>query len=198
MKKVRKKLLIITVLFFTASYAYAQEKWSLALRPSANFSTQDLRDATLKKGFGLEFTVSYNFIEHLGAYVGWGYNVFNSDNNSFAGTGDTDFNETGYSFGLQFIHPLGTSGKLSYLIKAGGVYNHIEVENNIVEAIIADSDRGLGWEVSTGLQLNLSDNWKLRPQLGYHSLSRNIQIGSTSTAVDLNYVTFGVGIAKIF
>jgi len=197
MKKVRKSLLSLVILFFIISLSVAQEKWSLELRPSTNFSTQDLADAQLKTGFGLEFTVSYNFMEHLGAYVGWGYNVFNSDNDSFTGTGDTDFDETGYSFGLQFIHPIGSSGKLSYLIRAGGVYNHIEVENDAVGDIIADSEHGLGWEVATGLQISLGDNWKLRPQVGYHALSRDIEIGSVTT-VDLNYVAVGVGIAKLF
>ncbi len=73
-------------------------------------------------------------------------------NTSFAETGDTDFEETGYTFGLQFIHPLGTSEKISYLIRAGGIYNHIEVENSAGD-ITADSGHGLGWEIGAGVQV---------------------------------------------
>jgi outer membrane autotransporter protein len=133
---------------------------------------------------------------HLGAYVGWGWNQFKSDNNSFAGTGDTDFEETGYTFGLQFIHPIAESST-SYLVRIGGIYNHIEVENSAGDST-ADSGHGLGWELGAGLNFDLGSNWNLRPQVGYRALSRDIEIGTTTTSIDLNYVSFGVGIAKIF
>ncbi len=174
----------------------AQDKWSMELRPNLDFATQDLGDAELKTGFGAEFAVGYRFMEHLGAYVGWGWNQFKSDGTSFAGTGDTDFEETGYTFGLQFIHPINNSS-ISYLIRAGGIYDHIEVENEAGD-ITADSGHGLGWELGAGLNIGLGNNWNLRPQVGYRALSRDIEIGNTTTDVDLNYVSFGLGIAKVF
>jgi opacity protein-like surface antigen len=136
-------------------------------------------------------------MEHLGAYAGWGWNQFKSEDSSFAGSGDTDFEETGYTFGLQFIHPIGNSDNLSYLFRAGGIYNHIEVENDAGD-ITADSGHGLGWEIGAGVQVDLGSNWNLRPQVGYRSLSRDIDIGNTSTDVDLNYISLGVGISKSF
>lgn len=175
----------------------AQDRWFLELRPNLDFTTQDLGDAELKTGFGAEFAVGYRFMEHLGGYVGWGWNQFKSDNSSFAGVGDMDFEETGYTFGFQFIHPLGSSDNLSYLIRIGGIYNHIEVENEAGD-ITADSGHGLGWELGAGLQVDLGSNWNLRPQVGYRALSRDIGIGNSSTAVDLNYIAVGVGIAKVF
>jgi opacity protein-like surface antigen len=174
----------------------AQDNWSVELRPGINFATGDLADAELKTGFGAELAVSYNFMEHLGAYVGWGWNKFTSDSPSFAGSGDTDFEETGYTFGLQFIHPINNSST-SYLIRAGGIYNHIEAENSMGD-ITADSGHGLGWEIGAGIQAELGSNWNLRPQLGYRALSRDIEIGSATTDVDLNYFSIGVGIAKVF
>ncbi|AKA34281.1 Opacity protein [Flagellimonas lutaonensis] len=174
----------------------AQDKWSAELRPNINFATQDIGNADLKTGFGFEAAVGYRFMPHLGAYVGWGWNKFASDTPSFPGTGNTDFEMTGYTFGLQFIHPINNSS-LSYLIRAGGIYNHIEVENDAGD-ITADSDHGLGWEIGAGLQVDLGSNWNLRPQIGYRALSRDIEIGNTTTDVDLNYISFGVGIAKIF
>lgn len=186
--------IVLSLVVFTT---FAQDKWSAELRPGVNFATSDLGDAELKTGYGVELALGYRFMPHLGAYAGWGWNQFKSDNNSFAGTGDTDFEETGYTFGLQFIHPLGNSDMLSYLVRVGGIYNHIEVENKAGD-ITADSGHGLGWEIGAGLQVDLGSNWNLRPQIGYRALSRDIEIGTTTTDVDLNYVSFGVGIAKVF
>ncbi len=110
MKSLKKSVLVFVVLLMNGAI-FAQENWSAELRPGINFATQDLGNAELKTGFGFEATIGYRFMPHLGAYVGWGWNQFKSDNASFAGTGDTDFEETGYTFGLQFVHPLGKAPK---------------------------------------------------------------------------------------
>ncbi len=191
------KVLIAAFLFVIAiQTGNAQDHWFVELRPGINLPTKDLADAEIKTGFGAELIVGYNFMEHLGAYAGWGWNKFSSDNSSFAGMGDTDFEETGYTFGFLFVHPIGNSS-VSYLLKAGGIYNHIEVENSAGD-ITADSGHGLGWEIGTGIQLDLGNNWNLRPQLGYRALSRELEIGSETTDVDLNYFSVGVGIVKLF
>lgn len=195
MKTIQISAIGIFILLLTNT-GFAQDKWSAELRPNINFATKDLGDAELKIGFGFEAAIGYRFMPHLGAYVGWGWNQFKSDNSSFAGTGDTDFEETGYTFGLQFIHPINDSS-ISYLIRAGGIYNHIEVENSAGD-ITADSGHGLGFELGAGLNVDLGSNWNLRPQVGYRALSRDIEIGNTTTDVDLNYISFGVGIAKVF
>lgn len=193
-----KMLLFLGLVLSIAPTAIAQDKWSVELRPNLAFPTEDLGNADIKTGFGFEAAVGYRFMEYLGAYVGWGYNTFNSDAAiTFPGTGDTDFDETGYTFGLQFIHPIGSSDNLSYLVRAGGIYNHIEVENDAGD-ITADSGHGLGWEIGGGIQIGLGNNWNLRPQIGYRALSRDIEIGEVTTEIDLNYVAFGAGIVKIF
>jgi opacity protein-like surface antigen len=196
LKKLRT-LIIIGLGLIICNLSIAQDKWSAELRPNVNFVTQDQEDVELNTGFGFEAAIGYRFIPHLGAYVGWGWNQFKSDNANFVGTDGTEFEETGYTFGLQFIHPFGTSERFSYLIRAGGVYNHIEVENSAGD-ITADPGHGLGWEIGAGVLIDLGNNWNLRPQLGYRALSRDIEIGNATTNVDLNYISFGVGIAKVF
>ena len=94
----------------------------------------------------------------------------NLDNSSFAGTGDTDFEETGYTFGLQFVHPFSEGSKLSYLLRAGSIYNRIEVENS-AGVITADSGHGLGWEMGAGISADLGNSWNLRPQLNNENSS---------------------------
>ena len=138
-----KKLLLTVVIMATIIVSFqanAQNKWSLEFRPGVNFATKDISDADLGLGFGFEGTIAYRFMPHLAAYAGWSWNHFAVDQ-SFAGN-DASFEETGYTFGLQFIHPMGESD-ISYLVRAGGTYNHIEIENNNGDIII-DSD--MGWD----------------------------------------------------
>lgn len=192
-----KKLLLITVtlaLIFTINQSIAQDRWSLELRPGVNYATQDISDADLGLGFGAELTVAYRFMSHLAAYAGWSYNNFAVDQ-SFAGT-DASFEETGYTFGLQFIHPIGET-EVKYLVRAGGTYNHLEIENSDGDITI-DSGHGLGWQAEAGLVIPLSEKFSLLPSIRYRSLNREISINNTTTSVNLNYFSSGVGLSWAF
>lgn len=192
-----KKLLLTIValtLLTVFNQSQAQDKWSLELRPGVNYATQDIADANLELGFGTELTIAYRFMPHLAAYAGWSYNNFAVDQ-SFAGP-DASFEETGYTFGFQFIHPIGES-TLSYIVRVGGTYNHIEIENNDGDIII-DSGHGLGWQAEAGLMIPLSDKFSLLPSVRYRSLSREIEIENINTSVDLNYLSVGVGLSWSF
>lgn len=190
--KTSKKIIIAAILIFISFGSYAQNNWSIEIRPGVNFATQEIGGVDLKTGYGAEAALGYMFMPHLGAYAGWGWNKFKAES-SFAGLGDVDFEVTGYTFGLQFIHPIATSNT-SYLVRIGGIYNHIEVENRDGD-IIADSGHGFGWELGAGLNFALGGNWNLRPQVGYRSLSRDIKAGNVTTEAKLNYITAGLGIA---
>ncbi len=190
-----KNFVVATILIMLTSTILAQEKWALELRPNLNFPTDKIGDTDLKTGFGFEVAINYNFIEHVGVYAGWGWNQFKSDTSG--GVEDFDFEETGYTFGLQFIHPIGTSDNLSYLVRAGGIYNHLEKENEGGD-ITGDSGHGLGWELGVGMQYDLGNSWLLRPQLGYRALSGDFDGEGFMIYFDFNYFAFGVGIAKGF
>jgi opacity protein-like surface antigen len=184
-------IIVVLSLVLSSSSSFCQNKWSVEFRPNINFPTEDFVNSTIETGFGFEVAVGYRFMEHLGAYAGWGYNNFNIEDS------DIDFDETGYTFGLQFIHPIGSSESLSYLVRAGAIYNHIEVEDNDGN-LIDDTGHGLGWEVGAGLNYHLGSNWNLRPQVGYRALSRDLNVEGTQTTIDVNYIAFGIGVAKIF
>ncbi len=196
MKKNRNFLAAVIglILILSSQSADAQKKWSFELKPGVSFPTKDLHDAKLKTGFGFEGVLAYRFMPHLAAYAGWSWNKFNADK-SFAGN-DVDFEETGYSFGLQFIHPFSNSN-ISYLIKAGGIYNHIETENSAGN-IINDTGHGLGWQAGAGVSIPLGNRWNLIPEIRYRSLSRDIKIGNEKIPVNLNYVSAGLGISYSF
>jgi hypothetical protein len=192
-----KKVILTTValvLVFAFHQVKSQDRWSLEFRPGVDFATKNIADADLGTGFGFEGAIAYRFMPHLAAYAGWSWNHFAEDK-SFAGP-DAGFEETGYTFGFQFIHPIGESG-LSYLVRAGGTYNHIEIENNSGDIII-DSGHGLGWQAETGLVIPLSEKFSLLPSLRYRSLNRDIEIENVSTSVNLNYLSAGVGLSWSF
>jgi opacity protein-like surface antigen len=172
----------------------AQKKWAFEMKPGINFPTKDLGDAKLKTGYGFEGVFSYKIMPQLAAYAGWGWNNFKADN-SFAGS-NVDFTETGYCFGLQFMHTIPKTF-IGYMVKAGGTYNHIETENSDGK-IINDTGHGLGWQVGVGLTVPFSKRFVLLPEVRYRSLSRDFTINETNTAVDLNYISVAVGVAYTF
>jgi long-subunit fatty acid transport protein len=186
--------LITILLLLTCNSTHAQKKWDITFRPGLNFPTQDLGNTKLEIGYGFEATISYRFMPHLSAYTGWGWNSF-SEKNPSAGN-KFSFEETGYSLGLQFIHPI-PNYKLKYLIGFGGIYNHIEVENNNGDSI-ADSGHGLGWEVTTGVSYPFGERFHFTPSIRYRSLSRDLSIGSITTPVDLNYFSVNGAISWSF
>lgn len=189
---------LITLFFISGvlsnfNIANAQNRWSVEFRPAANFFTRDPVNTDPKTGYGIDGTVAYQFIPHLEVYAGWVWNKFSADQ-SFAGT-NVDFEETGYTFGLQLVRPL--TSKINYLIRGGGIYNHIEVENNSGD-IIADSGHGLGWQIESGLSLVSDKRWSLTPSLRYRSLSRDVTIEDDTYEINLNYISAGIGLKLFF
>lgn len=180
-----------SILLFMATFTLnAQNRFSVELRGNASIPTSDLGTTKLKTGFGFEGTLGYRFMPHLGAYAGWSWNKFAGKDTKM------DYEETGYNFGLQFIHPIGETN-LSYMVKGGALYNHIETENT-EGAIVNDTKHGWGWQAGIGLPIQLGDNWRLIPEVRYRSLNRDMTIGTTTSSVDLNYISAGVGLMFSF
>ena len=193
MKKL--KISVTVVMFMLLSNAsYSQSKWSVEFRPGINFPTQSLADTELKTGFGYEITFAYCVTTNFSIYTGWGWNTFKASN-SFASK-DTNFDESGYTFGLQYIYPLNQS-KYALLFRGGAVYNHIEIEDH-EEGIIADSKHGLGIQFSTGINIDLGNKLNLRPEVRYRILSRDLRIIDTLAETEFKYLAFGLGISKSF
>ncbi len=190
-----KAIIASALLFMFFLNSNAQEKkFSFELNAGVSFATKDLGDANLKTAFGSEFMFHYEFMPHMGSYLGWGYHKFAAET-SFAGN-KLDFEETGYTFGLQFKHPISNSS-LAYYVRAGGIYNHIEIENEDGD-IVENTGHGLGWQIAAGIDIPLSSNWSLRPSIKYSALSRESEMAGIKTPLDLNYVSVRIGITKKF
>lgn len=178
----------------TAEVASAQSRISWELRAGVDFATQELGNADLNTGFGLDGMLSYRFMPHTSVFGGWGWHRFTSDD-SFAGA-NMDFEETGYTFGLEYLHPLGNA-PLDFYLRGGGIYNHIEVENSDGD-ITADSDHGLGWQIEGGLAFDLGNRWMLKPGIRYRALSRDIEVSNITTDIDLTVFNTSIGISRTF
>lgn len=186
--------ILITLLLIASPATGAQHKWGFEIRPGINVATSKLGNADLKTDYGIEGTFSYRIMPHLGAYAGWSWNRFSADK-SFVGN-NMDFEETGYIAGLEFIHPI-QSSDISYMIRCGGTYNHIETENSDGN-IINDTGHGLGWQIGGGIAIPIATRWRLVPEVRYRSLSRTIKLQETSTPADLNYISGGIGLSYSF
>jgi hypothetical protein len=187
--------LLTALLLSSPGSLFAQERLSLELLPGAAIPTQNMAGSDLTAGVGAEATVSYRFLPHLSAYAGWDWRYFAADA-SFVGP-DIDVEETGYAFGLRFLHPLGRGSAPALMLRAGGTMNHIELENEAGD-LVADSGHGLGWEAGAGLAFPVGDRWNIIPAVRFRSSAREFDIGGTVTPATLRYVSVEVGFSRGF
>jgi len=191
-----KALIVLAITALLSLNSFGQEdetRFAIELNGGVSLATQDLGGVNLNTGLGFETVFHYRFYKHLGVYAGWGWNKFSTDDN-FGGN-KVDFEETGYLFGLQFKHPVGTS-PISYYARLGGLYNHIEVEDG--DDIIGDTGHGLGFQVAAGINIPLGSNWSVNSGLKFNAISGDIDDNGTQTNLDLNYVMIRIGIVKNF
>ena len=185
----------LSLLITVATLAQENEKrFGFELNGGASLATTKPGDAKLNPGFGFEGIFHYRFMPFTGVYAGWGWNHFGADN-SFAGA-DVCFEETGYIFGLQFKHPIGPM-PLSYYLRAGGLYNHIEIENEAGD-ITGDTGHGLGFQLAAGIDYSLGKNWSITPGLKFNYLSGDVEMEDITTTLNHNYLSLRLGFLKRF
>lgn len=182
------------VMWTGAGVVLAQERWTAEFRPGVNFPTGNIAGIEVKTGFGFEATIAYEFIPHLEAYAGWGWNRFSGD--SGFGASNLDVEETGYTFGFQFIHPIANSS-LSYSLRGGVVYNHLEFEDQQGNTVV-DSGHGFGWQVGGGIDWEIGNNFHLRPGIRYRALTRDLRLEIGNMEAKLYYFSIGMALAKRF
>lgn len=173
------------------SSAGAQDRWSMEIDGGAAIPTSTLAGAELKTGFGLGANLRVRLQPHLSAYAGWEYHAFRTDDTMF-GQREIDVDDTGYSFGLRFEHPV--FPRSAAWVRVGGLANHIELENEAGD-IISDSGHGLGYELGAGLSFPLGTRLAVTPGVRFRSLSRDLEVGGASESSRLSYLIVGMGLA---
>lgn len=183
---------VLFILLSVCSFAQQTDKrFGFEFNGGASMATKKINASSVEPGFGFEGTLHYRFMPHLGIYGGWGWNKFESGNSL-----DWCFEETGYVLGLNFTHPISDT-KLSYYLRIGGLYNHIETEDSEGD-IINDSKHGFGFQLAGGIDINLGSNWSLTPGLKFNNLSKETIIEGQSKGFDYQYISARIGILKRF
>ena len=191
-----KVLLALTFLVVFSVTIVAQERdkrFALEISAGPSIATREFTDA-VRMGFGFDGTIHYRFMPHTGIYAGWGENWFSSES-SFEGN-NKDFEETGYVLGLQFKHPF-KDGSSSYFLRAGALYNHIEIENEN-GGITEDSGHGPGLQLAAGFDISLGSSWSLTPVIKFNSLTRTLGSEGSATKIRYEYLSARIGIMKMF
>ena len=185
------RIMVALFMLLTSQLLFAQGRLSVEFRPSANIPTSNFGPYALNAGGGFEAVGAYQFLPHLSAYAGWGRSTFGIVD-TFAGP-NSHFQETGYTYGLQYIYSLTKDSKINLIIRGGGVTNHIEVENGNGD-MITDSGHGFGWQLEECIVIPVGRKWSLLPGLRFRSLKSSFMVGSTETSGTLNYLSLGLGV----
>jgi hypothetical protein len=191
----RLRILIAGVALLAAASPAAAQRITFDLRGAVAAPLEKLAGTELNTGYGLGATIAYRLQEHLHVYGGWDLIHFSSDN-SFAGA-DMDFEETGYTFGLRFEHPIANMSRTSFRVEGGGTFQHIEIENTAGD-IIGDSGHEMGFEVGAGFLIPIGTKWSVTPTLRYRSLTNDFLVGSSTTDVNLRYAALEFGFSRRF
>lgn len=197
MKKMKTRVFFALAIFsLISATADAQEKerrLGIEISGGPSFATREFAEG-LRMGYGVEGTISYSFVPFAGIYAGWGENWFSTEASS--SVTNRDYEETGYVLGLQFQYSF-RGARTSLFLRAGALYNHIEVENDNGD-ILQDTGHGPGYQVAGGIDIGLGAGWSLTPGIKFNSLSRETELEGESTILDYQYLSARIGIMKRF
>lgn len=190
----RIRACVLACLLLGASFAaQGQQGWQWELAADFAFPTGKLGPAKLNSGPGFDATIAYGFSPRLGAYFGWNWHRFRTDD-TLSGS-RLDANESGIVLGMQWRDRFAQTG-LDYRLRAGVLVNQIELEDSV--GVQPGNRHGLGWELGAALLVPLRGHWVLTPGVRYRSLSADIGVGGQARAVDLRYLSIGTGVSVRF
>jgi len=186
-------LAMSTALSLNSTAQEKEKRFGLEIAGGPSFATSEFAEG-LRMGFGFDGTFHYRFMPYTGIYAGWGENWFTTETSS--SETNRDYEETGYVLGLQFKHHFKGS-RSSYFLRAGALYNHIEVENDNGD-ILEDTGHGPGFQLAGGIDISLGSGWSLTPGVKFNSLSRETEYEGASKQLEYKYVSARIGILKRF
>ena len=179
---------------FVASPLFAQPRWTAEVRGGVNVAVDEYAGVDLETGAGLEIGLGVRVAPDLFVYGAWDWQNRAAKTPLFGTTVDVE--DTGYAFGLRYVAPL--SGRAKPWVRAGGLFNHVEIEDEAAGDLVADSKHTFGFEVGGGLDVTLNERWSLTPGVRYRRFEPKVRSGRAESSSTLSYVTLDVGIAVRF
>ena len=211
LKIMKFKVLVLIAIFSIVSVAgFSQEacskyslksRFSIELGGGHSVAIGKPGGFKVNTGMGADGIIAYNAYKNLGVFAGWGWNTFGNEY--------FDFEETGYMYGIQYKNAFKES-RFSYTLRAGALYNHIEVEgahNSDFDGFSYDSGHGLGFHSSGSLEYSLGKGWAINGSLKYQQLKRAVVLpdsellptpAETDYDIHLKYIGLRIGIVKNF
>ena len=178
----------------TASPVRAQDRWTVEVRGGANVNSNQFTTVDLNTGIGFGGALGVRVLPDLFAYGGWDWQHHSAQAPVFGASAHVE--DTGYAFGLRYVVPV--SSRAKPWVRAGGLYNHVEVEGSSAGLLVADSKHTLGLEVGGGLEFPLGGPWSLTPGLRYRRFEPTVRFGGVESSSTLSDVTFDVGMVLGF
>jgi len=179
---------------FVASPLFAQPRWMAEVRGGVNVAVDEFAAVDLKTGAGLEMGLGVRVAPDLFVYGAWDWQNRAAKTQLLGTTADVE--DTGYAFGLRYVAPL--SGRAKPWVRAGGLFNHVEIEDEDAGDLVADSKHTFGFELGGGLDVALNDRWSLTPGVRYRRFEPKVRFGGAESSSTLSYVTVDVGVSLKF
>jgi len=120
--------------------------------------------------------------------------MFKTAENSMRNT--TRLSESSFVFGAELKFPF-ENKSVNYFAYVGGVVGRIHLQD-AMNTFNEKSDFGFGWQLGAGAEFRLDDQWSLKPDVRYRSLTQDIEIRAATIDVDLNYISVGLGLVRKF
>jgi len=192
--KVSIVAVLLAVLPVTLTAQDGTKRGGFEINGGMSLSTRFPGDVMTNIGGGAEALFHFRVTRHLGLYGGWGYNAFTSDYQP--ANHRCDFEETGYIIGLQYKRPMEGSNVLVF-VRGAYQYKHIEIEDPSGE-LLFDTTHGPGWQAGFGLDLPVSENWSVVPELKFSVLPEKETNATVEPIPDRNYFSVRIGLLKRF
>jgi opacity protein-like surface antigen len=181
-------------LMLAASPVRAQDRWTVEGRVGANVNSNQFATADLKTGIGLGGAVGVRILPDLVAYGGWDWQHHGAKAPLFGASAHVE--DTGYAFGLRYVVPV--SYRAKPWVRAGGLYNHVEIAGASDGRLVANSKHTLGLEVGGGLEVPLAASWSLTPGIRYRRFEPTVRFAGSESSSTLSDVTFDAGMVFRF
>jgi hypothetical protein len=177
-----------------ASPALAQPRLTAEVRAGGNAATEEFAAVDLESGVGFEIGIGVRVAPDLFVFGAWDWQQHGASAPLFGEAVDVE--DTGYAFGLRYVAPV--ASRVKPWVRGGGLYNHVEIEDEDAGDLLADSEHTWGFEVGGGVEVALDDRWSLTPGVRYRRFEPTVRSGGTESSTTLSYFAFDVGIALKF